>query len=285
MIIHSAIRQGIEYLGAFKKVVKDADAHQKICQVAMSIIQGFNLYYGTHRLEKLIKLLDTANLHDFYEFLKLPYTLMYPFNIERLDISQLFKSVKSSEHENLKQFLEKMADKGRGYRTVDEFKSALARNNPSLSAVEVHLKPISFLESLSMASFTFVTIGYVPLFLQEWRVIDLSVIVHQLGRFKVSKWTTTHSLDQWVRGGLCVGFLVRFIEAFWLLWQGQTSFVDKRRAQWDLVTGLTEFIFNYAIFRGSHEGVIIAMTFIAKSFGLLSIFYKPKMQVKDGLSH
>lgn len=266
-----------DHLGACKKAFKDADAHQKICQVAIAIIQAINLYCDTHYLEKFVKLLDTANLHDFYEFLKLPSTLLYPICFERIESIQI-----QQRNDQLIPFVNKMADKGRAYRSVDELKAALAKKlNVEANTIEVSLKPISILEALSMGSFTFVTVGYVPLFLQEWKVIDLSGIAHQLGRYQVSSWISTHSLDQWVRGGLCAGFLVRFVEASWLLYQGQKSFSDKRRAQWDLITGLTEFVFNYAVLRGHQEGVVIALTFIAKSIGLLSIFYKPKAEVKD----
>ncbi len=81
-----AVKQGVcTTIVELNEVRQDPEGFQRICLVALSILEGINYYYGRTYLPKLVAALDVANSLDFYGFLKIPYHFFHVVDPDKID--------------------------------------------------------------------------------------------------------------------------------------------------------------------------------------------------------
>jgi hypothetical protein len=146
-----------------------------------------------------------------------------------------------------------------------------------LQNLKVIQKDDSWLENLSDLTFLVVDVICVPTFLRDFNLIDLASYANKLGKFRVLSWVPGQSLDTWVRGGLCLGFLLRFLEASRSIRYDRLGESSQKRAYWELAISISEFVFNFSAFCQAKVPVVIFLTFIAKSIGVASLVYRPNV--------
>ncbi len=296
----------------------DPEGFQRICLVALSILQGINYYCERPYLPQLVAILDISNTLDFYGFLKIPYQLFHAIDSNKIDE---FRTQKQLEHqlclnwgigqeneEGLKQnstihdfsqaslrtFLKQMSAYDLAWIDDKEFSQVLQKwmvgeltaqpdhllngctaHQIDLQKLKVIQKENTWLENLTDLTFLTVDVICVPTFLRDLNLLELASYANSLGRFKLFSWVPGQSLDTWVRGGLCIGFFVRFLETCRTLKYDRLGESTKKRAYWELAVSITEFAFNISAFSQVREPVVIFLTFIAKSIGIASLAYRP----------
>lgn len=296
-----------------EEVTQNLEAVHKISQVALAIFQGYNLYRGRDNFSKFMQFLDTANVDDFYEILELPHTLFYTINAHRIDEYKLLDAleiilsknwprteidIRSFAKKNLQQLLEQMRDEERAYRHPIHFNKKLEKllrtdleqqinderlqhtliSRLDLNALEIHLKPFSFIDLFHQVAFSMAMIGCVVVFLEEWEVIPhFSKIAEQIGRY--SSWIAklVPHIEQMATAALCVGFLAKFISAWKVFYHPQSTPNQMTGARYDLYVSAAECLFNLILLRRRDSWLAILSTIVAKSLGFWSALYKPEM--------
>ncbi|WP_068467008.1 hypothetical protein [Candidatus Protochlamydia phocaeensis] len=319
---YSSAKQSLaEVVTALNKVRSDPEGFQRICLVALSILQGINYYTGKHYLPDLVRVLDTANALDFYGFLKIPYHLFNTLDSDKIDEGRTLDvledvlcrnwnqgsiladgrrqdpQVRVFAQDCLSGLLDQMHENDWAYQDSAVFKQALytwlveeLRLQPrvtwdvsliDLAGLQIIQKEDSWLETLTNATFMVVDTLCIPAFLQEWNIINLSRQANWLGQFRLFSWVPNQKLDDWIRVGLCLGFLLGFLEAARCLCESNLGRVTRMRAKWSLAVSAAEFVFNFAILCQARLPVIIGLTFIAKSIGVFSIVYRPQVRLLE----
>lgn len=299
---------------ACTKIMGDAEALQKSCILAHSILLGSNLYFHTNRLPKLIEILDTAQSFDFYGFCKLPRYLIHSYQAEKIDeyalldrleavlcdkwdVGQTDKNgalrhpaIHHFAKEQLNAFLTQMIEDDVDFCTEDECRTslknwlslALKENKEGydpdiidLSSLAIPIKKFSWLEILADISFIIVDIGCIPDFLQQWEIIDLSTLCNHFFSCRAFSWLPQTRIDDYVRSFMCVGFMLQFFEALRCLTQSDLNSEDKKNAKWILAVTSTEFLYNLTILQKRDIRLITFLAFIAKSIGVMAFLMKP----------
>jgi len=291
--LQSVKNHWVQSVITFNELKQNPEAFQKIFLAALAAIQGTR--YLLHLPSSLVMdhLFTVINSFDCYEWWTVPHQYLCPYQPSCIKIDVLVKSFDHLDYKvaakarlHLKDFLDWMEQEGLGYATKLQFKNAfktyfndhcivkdLQIFNPN--QLEIQLKPLSIFKCLSQLSATFASVVCLPVFLNDWKLIDLSHYANQIGRIRLFAWVPSHTLDHWVRGALCLGFLFKFLEACRLLIQKPTSSQQRKALHWQLVTAAAECLFNTSILTRCHPHLIIALTFVAKSLGVLSILYAP----------
>lgn len=305
------------------QIVHDPEAFQKTCIAIQALIQGINFYFHTHYLPRLITTLEVAQSFDFYGFCRLPRYFLCPYQAERLDEYQILDQLESllcenwqlgiADHkghlrdpevyqfakEQLTAFLEFMAETGQDYSTEEEVQGVLKNwlsqelirqpqpdfNDSLIDLKDLHIpfKPNSWLTALIDGIFVAIDILCIFTFLQEWSVIDLSHYVRRLGSFKTATLSTYEYLDEVVKELMCAGFLLQFMQAFYVLMMTDLKPAEKRDTQWLMAASLAEFFYNYAILRKLDPRWVAFLAFTAKSLGLLRFLLTPKPTFFDDI--
>ncbi|MBA2369736.1 MAG: hypothetical protein H0V82_12030 [Candidatus Protochlamydia sp.] len=309
-IQESAIKSVIE----LNEVLHDPEGFQKICLVALSILQGINYYRDKPCLPKFEKMLDIANSFDFYSFLKIPYHLFYLVDSDKIDEFKTLNEIEKALCANwigregidrdpeihlfaqkcLSDLLEHMTQFEVAFVNDARFKSMLHQwlveelnvhaaaypaywdqSRIDINGIAVIQIEDTKFETASNFAFICVDLMCVPAFLGEWKLLDLISTAESLGKFRLFSWMPSHNLDSWIRGVLCTAFLLKFCDACTCLMRGNLGPATKKRAQWDLVVSAAEFLFNFAAFCKVRTPAVIFLTFIAKSLGVASIISRP----------
>jgi hypothetical protein len=134
-----------------------------------------------------------------------------------------------------------------------------------------HSQPI--FERLAQAANQFAALACLPVFFDEWKLIDFSHYADRIGRFRLFAWVPSQTLDQWVRVSLILTFTFSFLEACRLLLQKDLSSIQKTQVHWKLVAAAAEAVFNTSILLRCDLRIINTLTLIAKSLGVLSFIY------------
>lgn len=316
-----AVKQGVSTsIIELNEVRQDPEGFQRICLVALSILEGINYYTGRTYLPKLVAALDVANSLDFYGFLKIPYHFFHVIDPDKIDEFRTLICLEhvlcvnwglGTENENgqlqdpavhdfakhcLADLLSHMSVHDLASVDDEKFKTTLQewmidelaaypdlgreewdRRAIDLSQLEVVQKKDSWLETLANLTFIGVDVGCVPLFLNEWNLIDLGAWAANLGRFRALSWVPNQCLDTWVRVGLCAGFFLRFLDACHALKEGEAGEATTKRAQWERILSAAEFLFNFSLLCRASPPIVIFLTFVAKSIGIAAIVYRPNV--------
>lgn len=81
-----AVRQGASTaMIELNEVRQDPEGFQRICLVALSVLEGINYCCGCTCLPKLAAALEVANSLDFYGFLKIPYHFFHVIDPDKID--------------------------------------------------------------------------------------------------------------------------------------------------------------------------------------------------------
>jgi hypothetical protein len=290
----------------------DPDAFQKACIVVRSVIQGVNFYCHTHYLPQLIRILNLAETFDFYGFFRLPRYFLHPYAPDRLDEYAILNELKIvlfnnwnsnfgvvQQHDvdqfaenQLKVFLEQMVENSEDLRTDEEVRILLSNSlrqtleaspkkgcdpqNINLSSLKIPLKKACWLDVLTNATFIVVDIACVPAFLRDWSLIDLARYANQLGRFPLLSWVPSQKLDDWIWMTMCTGYILKFSQAAYRLWQEKLIPKEAKDAKWIMIASLAECLYCLAILQKKDPRLIIFLAFSAKSLGLLRFLLAPK---------
>jgi hypothetical protein len=298
----SLFRKPLEtVLNPVNQALQDPDLFQKISLIAMSAIQGLGLYRGALCLPKLAWLLDLANINDFYNVLQHPYSLLYRVKPERVDEYKLLKSVSAmlslkrgsllKEADTvelqgyLSQFLQDSVDSNEGYRDNEEFRAVLLEflsakfpgDQIGAELFEVSFRPYSVCELFSGASLALFDIGCVPHFLNQWGVISLGKVASSIGVYRGFRWLPSHSLEQFITVAYSLSFAFQFLGAFNVVCDDISSKKQKEGAWWDLLVSTGEISLNLAILKNGGPLSMVVLTGVAKSLGVFSAFYKPRV--------
>lgn len=298
------------------QTIRDPEAFQKICIVVRTIIQGLNSYWRTNYLPKLIKALDVTESFDFYGFCRLPSYFFNPYTAERMDeyviLDQLevilcinwqkgFPDEKNQNRDpfvhqfaksQLTAFLKQMVKNDQDLHSEEEVKELLYNwltqillKDPvngyvpeqiDLKNLSIPLKKASWLEIITDTTFVMIDIACVPVFLQEWSLIDLSFYASQLSSFPFLSWILNQSLDDCVWGAMCVGFLLQFIQAFLSLEQGKLIAEEVGDAKWLMAASIAECLYSLVFLQRKDPRLIIFLAFTAKFLGLCRFWFAPE---------
>lgn len=286
------------------KIRSNPETFQKTCIVVQSAIQGFNFYRGTDSLPRLVHVLEIAHSFDFYGICRLPRYIFHPYTADQIDemttLDQLEtilcanwqRGVRDPEVRHFAKtsflhLLEQMDDHDDDVRTEEDFKKLLeswlavclerhpkdgfdpARIN--LQDLAVPLKKAHILETLGDVIFIVIDIACFPAFLQDWSLVDLSFISKRMGSF-----AALATLDEWIMGGMCVGYLMNFLEAFRRVFREQLTLPELRNEMWVMTASTLDFLYNFAMLQQRDPRLIIALAFFAKLAGIIQIVSLPK---------
>jgi hypothetical protein len=116
----------------------------------------------------------------------------------------------------------------------------------------------------------------VPAFLRDWSLIDLARYANQLGRFPLLSWVPSQKLDDWIWMTMCTGYILKFSQAAYRLWQEKLIPKEAKDAKWIMIASLAECLYCLAILQKKDPRLIIFLAFSAKSLGLLRFLLAPK---------
>ncbi|MCE2983633.1 MAG: hypothetical protein LW832_08715 [Parachlamydia sp.] len=290
----------------------DLEGLQKVCLAAHALLELVSVYQNKQVLAKFRASLNIANSFDLYGFLKIPNRYIHPIDLECLDEARLLNTlekilcrcwidqemtndpqIRHFAQQCIQKLIDDLTEDEWTEMTRDDFALMLQNcieerlqaiddlpQNWSREAIDLSLLPInhfekSWSEKIGECFFVSVDLLCVPAFLGEWEVIDLDRYSAQLGRSRLLAWTTRYSLDDWIRAGLCAGFLLQMLNALHCLLLSNPSPIVRKRAGWDLVVSATELVFNLSALCNARAPVVFFLTFVAKSTGVFSILFRP----------
>jgi hypothetical protein len=252
-----------------RSIVSDAEALQKSCIFFQSIFKALDLMQRQQRFNRLIEILEVAQSFDFYGFSRLPKRYFHPYSIETIDRQVIESQVSLAKHQLLTNFFLEI-EKEEQVFTAEEFRNALSGKVGAVLPSNINLlKKESWLAYLIDWTFIFVDIACIPVFLQDWSLLNLSRLASVTGINRMIDWSTKISLDEIVRWAMCLGFSLQFIQAVNQLSDGKEE--SKKEAWRSLATSTAEFFYNYAILKHQSIAQITALAFFAKLFGLYQI--------------
>ena len=271
---------GMSVVLKVKDFRNDPEFFQKVCQVAFASLQLIILRYpGAAPLTRFGIVLQTANMHDFYGFIKQPRHFFFPISADSIDENELLESLTDvllfdpAELENfdeidenqreelrgviyncLKAQLEEMKANNDAYRSVDEFKSVLQKrlraiqNNNydfagvDLSHVKVTLHHTPLLERIMNLNWAVVDMGCVCLYLKGWNLLDTAKWADRIGQYPGFQWVKNQHLDRWVVGLVFTAFAWKLLEATRKLQDEALTREERIKARWNVVTSSAELI-------------------------------------------
>lgn len=294
------------YFRDLNRNLGNPDFFQKVCQVAFSAIQAYSLYVGRAVLGKLdMALVNVSSMHNFLGFFKLPYNWVYPISTKVVDEYQVLNSLRPILQQQLnlneneatekataviKKQLEYMVEGDVAYRNIGEMKKDLGKllPNVNLNKLEIKLQSPTLLARISKISFNFVDIGCFPLYLDIWNisvmngvrkladVAGLGAQAQALGQTKAFQWLGKQDLGDWLWSLCCVGYAADLITALQKL-IGKKALTDadqRERAFETAVTTFAELVWCSANLARLNETILVFLTIVTKSIGIVSIIYK-----------
>lgn len=196
--------------------------------------------------------------------------------------------------EQLTAFLTHMSEEEIAYHSEEDLRTALKNclfltlkknkdNTPEgfdpdfidLNSLSIPLKKTRVLEVIIDFTFIFVDIGCIPVFLQEWSLINLSGVADRLSQIRFLSWISQQSLDDNVRRLMCAGFILQFFNALYTLCLTDQS-EDAKAAKWMMAASAAEFLYNLTILKRKNIRIITGFAILAKSIGLIQFMITPK---------
>jgi hypothetical protein len=122
-----------------------------------------------------------------------------------------------------------------------------------------------------------------PLYLQVWNInplpllqgaadkVRLGSLAQSFGQTKVSQWAGKQDLGSWTWGLCSVMFGLKFYDAFQTFRSAKSPDI-KTKAHWDCLTSGMEFLLSGANFFRINNNVIISLTLVTKSIGLVKLY-------------
>jgi hypothetical protein len=294
--------RSIKVLEKVNKLSLHAEFFQKVAQIAIVILQGVQFYTGTLFQAKLVRVLDTANLRDFFRPWQIPYNVTHGVYEDKIDCQALVQQLRKelAEFKGLfygNQTVRKQAEdcvmktlgNGKAYTSIEDLKIAMKTELVQMDrsytlfdlnnkiTIELHYRPL--LSRLCALSFFFVDLGCIPLYMQGWGA-DFSRVSNFLGQFKVFNFVNTVDLGDLVRGGVILGYGFSVAQALQTMVTSQFQ-ANRTRALWDIAVGQAEIISNGIamakkwVFPALDLRIVLIATFTAKLLGALSIAFKP----------
>lgn len=144
-----------------------------------------------------------------------------------------------------------------------------------LNSLPIPLRKNRVLEVIIDFTFIFVDIGCIPVFLQEWSIVNLSSVVDRLSQIKFFSWIGQQNLDDNVRKLMCVGFILQFFNALYTLHLTDKP-EDAKDAKWMLAASAAEFLYNITILKRKNIRIITGFAILAKTLGLIQFLMIPK---------
>lgn len=323
--VYGAIVGSVDYTlqtmgtGACKlqELRKNPETLQKICQLAYSSIEALNIYYEGVFLPKVHSaLVNVSKMHNFFGFIKIPYTWFYAVKVENLNSYKLAASIKKSltrmgvesttAQREAEKFvfaqLKQMVKEDRYYKNFDLFKEDLEeriRKDEKYSTLVLGddliraFHSLSLLETVSHICFTALDLVCVPFFLHEWDLLNpvkgavsaavdwvgLGSIAKGMGEIRIFQWAGQYSLGDWVTGLCCAGLGVQFVEAARELHDENLTPKEKLNTQWKLAAAGTEFVYNVASLLQASQVTLIALAIIAKTIGILRFVAQKPIEI------
>lgn len=309
----SYYRQGIDkfrhFLEISSDIAQDLDACQRVGLIFISIVQGHNWYYNKNYLGNWVAKLDVLNVNDFFDIFQLPYRILYPVTIDRLNEQQLLEEVvkalktswnvqnnfQEAEQEliqkNLSAFLEEMHNQNKAYRNTEELKLALkdwltedpqlekmpyASSTINLDGLQVILKEFTLVRILSIIMVNVCDVLCVAFYLGSWNTIDLPSLALSFGQYPLLGWVATATLSTWVARTYCLSLFLQAVQAIRTHWNEGSYPSRIARIRWDVSIIGTELISNCVnLVKGLPVPLYIFFNLVAKSTGLIGCIYKP----------
>jgi hypothetical protein len=308
--LSSASRTTINHLDTVRL---DPNGFQKIGLLALAIFQGINCYSGKNYLPHLIKSLDIVNAFDFYACLRIPYFYLYPYHSDRIDPYPTLKrleeclstclgagsgdlTIRDFAKQSMDEFFDLLTGNDATYKNdiscrnetefkillknfiIDKIEDENLRWNPALVNLDSFhpvLKKKSIINAVTDSSFIAVDIACGAFFLQEWDLLDLQSYANRMGKYKVLNWVPNQILDDWIRGGLCLGFALQIVQAARCLLSLGKSDIERKKAWWVTAVASTELAFNLSVLLRCNECAIHFFTIIAKGTGVIAVIHEP----------
>lgn len=288
------IREGFYVASnALKEWRNNVDVFQKVALIASSAIQiGMRGSPLPALSQKLVKTLETVNMHDFFSsVLKNPYSLLCSIKAE--DINEYEVSSKKESSTPLKPIFAEIKDQGIAFHSVKELQSYLEARGLQFSSplTEDCIRKKSWLQSLLRVNWWVVDIGCVVSYLKEWNVFDTGRMAASLGQHRVLNWLPKCNLDTCVLGSLFSAFVLQCIEAVVRFRSYHFTELGKRRALWDIVSSGTDAIlYGTSLLKQCGiitcgEVVIHSLTIVVKSIGIVCCLRQPKYEFYNVYTH
>lgn len=261
------------------------DFFQKTCQVAYASLQLLLLRYP-HASPSLSRfstgLLTTADMHDFYRFLRHPTDWFFPVRAETInenavledlvgnlkyngfgkDPAELRKIVKECLLAQLKQ----MASEGDAYCEVETFRdmlqerlrkvksnnfdfskvdlSDLNKNKAAVYAISEWVRHVPLLDRIMDFNWKVVDALTVGLHLQQWGFLDTAQWANRIGQYRGFDWIKDHRLDKWVVGLVCSAYAWKMLEGVRKLNDELLTKQEKSQARWGVITSAAELVLH-----------------------------------------
>lgn len=204
--------------------------------------------------------------------------------------------------------LEKMREKDKAYRNVDEFKKALddrlsspefikklqpkdliidkthlnSLKSISLKDLKIRLNHTPFLEKLENWTWLVVDIECVAAQLQTWKVLDTAKWASRIGQYSAFQWVKSQNLVGHLLGAVVTGCVLKLVESVRRLRDDALTQEERTHARWNVITSLADVIFygvsslNHSWKLGVGESYIQCLAIISRTLGLIQIATTPR---------
>lgn len=294
-----------------KTLRNDPDFFQKVCQVFYAVVQLImERNPEAKSLSQFAFVLHTANMHDFWLFLKQPRKWFFPISADVIDENALLPNLVNALKKNtlgsgldddalqqvarssLEEQLKSMGENNDSYRDAGEFKECLRRRinhkhqldltEGCFDALDITLRHVSPLKKVINGMWGIVDIGCIVLCFQGWKLVDTAKQAERIGQYPGFQWVKSGSLDTRAVGFVSLAFALQVVEAVRKLQFEALSEQDRNQAYRDIVTSFFESVFYGSIYLrnlGYQSTISFAtvqcLAILAKTLGLIAIVTRP----------
>ncbi len=271
-----------------RDLCSDVEAYQKILLVALASIRTWNCYTGANCLPKLASVLEVAFTYDFYAFQRIPHSFAHPYSAERIDREQLVKNLKEfgfSEGDFAENCVNELFDCSDQWgavgsaKQVQEVLKGIAKEKNALLALDfdqlqIPLKRLSTIEFFSSYALLSADLLCIPDFLHTWKLLDLSDCARAVGAPWLFSSLGESALGDAVWASLSLGFILKAYEEGSQIAYGHLDRKDRVQRTALFVAAVAESIFCLASLMRAPPHIDCLLLFVAKSAGLLPVFFK-----------
>lgn len=285
---------------------------QKTCQAAVAVLminRGSPLPSSPSLIARVF---STGNLIGSYNLFKLPYRILFPITLDRIDENELLKSTaqliseqfKEKRKEDIKQIakdvllkqFEVMNRHGDAYQSVDDFKKMLERRFRALKPITVQEDEVLVENGLEVGKaivYDFSKVNLKDLKVPITKISSTALLeafnwtladIGGLALF-IQGWKLLPShlpFEGWMRGIVTSAYLLKMTEAARLFRHDAITSQQQRKAKWDIIGSFFEIIPNGYAFLNCIVGgqmnnnTLMGLAIFAKSIGIAEIMTRPK---------
>lgn len=270
-----------EKAGKLKQLRMDIHFSQKISILAKACIELANQLYGMVKFDRLVKVLGSTFVSDFFEGIPTIHAWLKPINANSVHANALFNKViavyerddvvsdenRTKIKDGVAQFLNDLGDKEKGYQfgyaTSDQFLKVLHNRldqilkipeDKILGIKEVPLHSVSWGEWLTSNAFNFVSAATVVCYLREWNLLDTAKWAASIGSIPGFSWVNNLNFQFSFECAILTAFGLSLVESLRKASSGVITFfknpdgtaigeIARKNARWEAIASAAEAVF------------------------------------------